>query len=323
LLRRLPVTPDGLGARIALAVLLAGAGVASYSFRARPRRFGLGLAAILVSGALYAQGATRLVFAARSFYAVHTVTRDGATILKLASGNTMHGVQDLSPAMRREPLSYYHRKGPIGDVMKAWAGRPQRQRAGLVGLGAGTLAAYSEPGERWTFFEIDPVVVDVARDRGLFTFLGDARGQVNVVLGDGRLSLAAVPDGTFGLLVLDAFSSDAVPVHLLTREAIALYLRKLAPGGVLAFHLSNRYLALEEIVAGGATAEGLVGLARVGGVTPSEASQGKSPASWVVLARSASDLTPLAPFAGWHPLPRAGRGWTDDASSLWSVLHLR
>ncbi|HSY38966.1 MAG TPA: fused MFS/spermidine synthase, partial [Polyangia bacterium] len=321
LLRRIAVRMDDRTETVALAVLLAGAGAAAYSFRGRPLRFGLGLAAVVLSGAFYAQGETHLVFAARSFYAVHKVTRAGPTTLRLASGNTLHGEQDLSPAMRREPLTYYHRASPIGDVMKAWAGSPQLRRVGVIGLGAGTLAAYSEPGERWTFFEIDPVVVEVARDR--FTYLGDARGEVNVVLGDGRLSLATEPDGTFGLLVLDAFSSDAVPVHLLTREALALYLRKLAPGGLLAFHLSNRHLALAEIVAGGATAEGLVGLSRSGGVTPAQESQGKSPSSWVVLARAASDLAPLAPFAGWSPLPRAGRAWTDDASSLWSVLDLR
>jgi SAM-dependent methyltransferase len=321
LLGRIALQMNDRTETIALAVLLAGAGAAAYSFRGRPLRFGLGLAAVVLSGAFYAQGETHLVFAARSFYAVHKVTRDGPTTLKLASGNTLHGEQDLSPAMRREPLTYYHRGSPIGDVMKAWAGSPELRRVGVVGLGAGTLAAYSEPGERWTFFEIDPVVVEVARDR--FTYLADARGAVNVVLGDGRLSLATEPDGTFGLLVLDAFSSDAVPVHLLTREALALYLRKLAPGGLLAFHLSNRHLALGEIVAGGATAEGLVGLSRSGGVTPAQESQGKSPSSWVVLARAASDLAPLAPFAGWSPLPLAARAWTDDASSLWSVLDLR
>jgi SAM-dependent methyltransferase len=321
LLRRLAVRMDDRTETVILAFVLAAAGAAAYSFRGRPLRFGLGLAAVIISGAFYAQGETHLVFAARSFYAVHKVTRDGPTTFKLASGNTLHGEQNLSPTMRREPLTYYHRTSPIGDVMKAWAGSPARRQVGLIGLGAGTLAAYSEPGERWTYFEIDPVVVEVARDR--FSYLGDARGEVNVVLGDGRLSLAAEPDRTFGLLVLDAFSSDAVPVHLLTREALALYLRKLAPGGVLAFHLSNRHLALTDIVAGGATAEGLVGLTRSGGVTPAEASQGKSASTWVVLARSASDLGPLAPVAGWSPLPRGGRAWTDDASSLWSVLDLR
>ena len=261
-LRRLSLTPADHTGLFALAGLLSLAGVAAYSFRWRPLRFGLGLAAIVVGGAFYAGGAPRAAFADRSFYAVHRVVRDSPTRLTLVSGNTVHGVQDLSPALRHEPLSYYHRRSPIGELMTAWQGRPQRGRIGVVGLGAGTLAAYAEPGEHWTFFEIDPVVVDLARDRGLFTFLADARGEVDIVLGDGRLSLASIPDGTFGLLVFDAFSSDAVPVHLLTREAIALDLRKLAPGGLLAFHVSNRHLDLQRVLAGGATAAGLVGLLR-------------------------------------------------------------
>ena len=317
-------TSGGMTARgegVALAVLLAAAGCAVYAFRARARRFGLGLAAMMASGALYAQGATEVVLRARSFYTVHKVERNGPSMLTLKNGNTIHGGQDLSPARRREPLMYYGRGSPIGDVMTAFANRPQRARVGVVGLGVGTLAAYAAPGERWTFYEIDPVVVELARDAGLFSYLADSRGRMDVVLGDGRRSLAAAPDGTFGLLVFDAFSSDAVPAHLLTHEAIALYQRKLAPGGLLAFHLSNQYLTLRPIVAGGAAAEGLVVLTRSGGVTQAEAAAGLSASEWVVAARALQDLAPLAADPGWHPLSGDGaRGWTDDASSLWSAL---
>ena len=280
---------------------------------------------MMASGALYTQGASQVVYRARSFYAVHRIIRSDASKLQLVNGNTVHGVQDLAPAARRTPLGYYSRGGPIGDVMRLRAQRPDRLPVGVVGLGVGTLAAYTEPGEHWTFFEIDPAIVHIARDGGLFTYLADARGDVNIVLGDGRLSLAAVPDGTFGLLVLDAFSSDAVPAHLLTREALALYVRKLAPGGLLAFHLSNRYLALVGVVAGAAAAEGVVGLTRSGEVTPAEAGAGISPSTWTVLARAPRDLGPLATDARWRPLPsgHAGaQGWSDDASSLWSALDL-
>jgi hypothetical protein len=307
---------------VALALLLAAAGCAVYSFRGRPRRFGLGLAAMMASGAFYVQGAAHIVLEARSFYAVHKVVRVGASMLKLANGNTVHGAQDLAPGRRREPLSYYSRSGPIGDVMNALAGRPQRRRVGLVGLGVGTLAAYAAPGEHWTFFEIDPAIVDIARDRGLFSYLADARGQVDIVLGDGRLSLGGVPDGTFGLLVLDAFSSDAVPAHLLTHEALALYARKLSPGGLLAFHLSNQYLSLVPVVAGAAALEGLIGMRGSGGVTAAEADQGICSSAWVVLAREARDLDPLAHDPRWSPLPREGQGWSDDTSSLWSAFGL-
>ena len=313
---------DPRGESVALALLLAAAGCAVYAFRGRPSRFGLGLAAMMACGALYAQGAAHVVLEARSFYTVHKVVRVGPSLLKLANGNTVHGAQDLAPGRRREPLSYYSRGGPIGDVMTALAGRPQRRRVGLVGLGVGTLAAYAAPGEHWTYFEIDPAIVDIARDRGLFSYLADTRGQVDIVLGDGRLSLGSVPDGTFGLLVLDAFSSDAVPAHLLTREALALYARKLGPGGLLAFHLSNQYLSLTPVVAGAAAAEGLIGIKRSGGATAAEADAGIYPSVWVVLAREARDLEALGHDARWRPLPREGRGWSDDASSLWSAFAL-
>jgi SAM-dependent methyltransferase len=314
-----------LGARaesVVLAFLLAAAGCAVYSFRGRPRRFGLGLAAMMASGAFYVQGAAHIVLEARSFYAVHKVVQTGPSMLKLANGNTIHGAQDLAPGRRREPLTYYSRGGPIGDVMKALAGRPQRRRVGLIGLGVGTLAAYAAPGEHWTYFEIDPAIVDIARDRGLFSYLADTRGQVDIVLGDGRLSLGGVPDGTFGLLVLDAFSSDAVPAHLLTREALSLYARKLAPGGLLAFHLSNQYLSLVPVVAGAAALEGLIGIRGSGGVTAAEADQGICASAWVVLAREAGDLQALVRDARWTPLPREGQAWSDDASSLWSAFGL-
>jgi len=303
---------------LALGAVLAVAGVVGYSFRFRPRRFGLGLAAILVAGGTYSNGATELVYAERSFYGALRVSLEPPTTRTLAHGHTLHGAQDLAPARRREPLAYYSRQGPVGDLMAAWRGRAQRRRVGVVGLGAGTLAAYADPGERWTFFEIDPGVLDIARDA--FTFLRDARSPVDVVLGDARLSLTAVADGTFGFLVLDAFSSDAVPAHLLTREAMALYLRKLSPGGILAVHISNRFLDLEPVVAGSAAAAGLAGLSRFDRVTEARARAFEMSSDWMVLSRSPADLAPLAPDKRWVPPRHTSHGWTDDASDLWGAL---
>jgi hypothetical protein len=310
------------GGLAALVVLLAGAGAAGYSFRSRPLRFGLGLAAIMAAGASYTRGSTRVLHAARSFYGTHKVVLEPPTLRTLTHGNTTHGAQDLAPARRREPLTYYHRSGPIGGVMAAWSGRPQRARVAVVGLGAGSLAAYAAPGERWTFYEIDPAVIDIARDRGLFTFLAEAHGVVDVVAGDGRLGLAAALDRTLGLLVLDAFTSDAVPAHLLTREALALYVRKLSAGGLIAIHLSNRYLDLEPVVAGTAGTLGLSSLVRFDNPTEAEARDGKTASHWMVLARTAADLAPLANDARWAPPARVGQGWTDDASHLWGPLRL-
>jgi SAM-dependent methyltransferase len=307
---------------IALIVLLTAAAVTAYSFRWRPLRFGLALAAIMASGATYAKGASRTLYTVRSFYGAHKVILEPPAMLTLWHGNTAHGAQDLAPARRREPLTYFHPTGPIGGVMAAWQGRPQRRRVGLVGLGAGSLAAYADPGERWTFYEIDPAVIDIARDRDLFTFLADARAAVDVVPGDGRLSLTAVPDATFGMLVFDAFSSDAVPAHLLTREAFALYLRKLGPGGVIAVHVSNRYLDLGSIVAGNAAALGLSARVRFDTPTDAEASAGKRASHWMVVGRTTDDLAPLAADPRWTVPGPCGPGWTDDASNVWGVLHV-
>ena len=311
----------GTAGLIAVVVLVTATALITYSFRWRPLRFGLALAAIMASGATYEKGAARTVHSARSFYGRHKVVLDPPSMLVLWHGNTTHGAQDLTPARRREPLTYYHPTGPIGAVMAAWQGRPQRRRVGVIGLGVGSLSAYADPGEHWTFFEIDPRVIDIARDRSLFTFLGDARGDVEVVPGDGRLSLAAVPDGTFGMLVLDAFSSDAVPAHLLTREAFALCLRKLAPGGVIAVHVSNRYLDLGSVVAGSAGALDLSARIRFDPRTPEEERAWRRASIWMLLARSNEDLAPIAADPRWRPVPPTGLGWTDDASNLWGVFH--
>jgi hypothetical protein len=321
----LQARPDA-GAGLVLASLgapLLLAGVVIYACRARPLRFGLALAALCAVGTLHQPPGGRTLLHARSFYGVHTVSDRATSLRTLANGATVHGAQSRDPARRHEPLTYYHPTGPIGGVMEAWRGQPLRRRVGLVGLGAGALAAYSAPGERWTFFELDPAVVDVARDRGLFTYLADARGTVDVVVGDARRTLADAPDASFGLLVLDAFSSDAIPAHLLTREALVLYLRKLAPGGVAAFHLSNHFLDLEPVVAGGARELGLAARARSDHATRDEARAGKSSSLWMVVARDAADLAPLARDPRWRPARAAAPAWTDDKSDLWSSLHLR
>jgi hypothetical protein len=309
------VTLGGLG------VLLTVAGVVGYATRARPLRFGLTLAAIMLVGAHHGAAGSTVLYEIRSFYAVHKVAQDPPALRYLVHGNTLHGVQDLTPERRRQPMAYFHRSGPIGGVMAAFAGWPQRKRVGVAGLGVGTLAAYAAPGEHWTFFEIDEAVLDIARDRGLFTYLSDAEGRIDYVVGDARLTLAAVPDGSFGMLILDAFSSDSVPAHLLTREALELYVRKLAPRGLLAFQLSNRYLDLEPVVAGSAAALGLTALARYDRATDAEKQTGKSSSFWVVVARAPVDLAPVARDDRWHPA-RVGRGWTDDASNLWRAFHL-
>jgi hypothetical protein len=255
----------------------------------------------------------------RSFYgryAVLDVKRQGG-FHALYHGSTLHGAQSLTPSRRREPLTYYIRTGPLGWIFTATADQVGHRRVAVVGLGSGTTAAYGERGEQWTFYEIDPGIERIARDPRYFTYLRDSPAQIRVVLGDARLSMQHAPPHAYDLIILDAFSSDAIPVHLLTREALGTYLDHLAPGGMVAFHLSNRYLNLEPVIAA---------LARERGLQTRVASAGLngfflSASTWAVVARNEADLGTLAADARWAPAeyrPRV-KPWTDDYSSLFSV----
>lgn len=297
------------------------------SFGRRPLRFALGAAAVVLSFHAYAGPFGANLFTGRSYFGVCRVMRsDNGKQLLLIHGSTIHGIENLDPKHRDEPLGYYTRTGPIGQVFAALAASGGKPAVGVVGLGTGGLAAYAQPGQQFTFYEIDPLVVRLARDRRYFTFLGDSPGIVRVVLGDGRLSLAEAPPQSYGLLVIDAFCSDAIPVHLLTSQAVLLYLSKLTPHGFLAFNVSNRYLDLEPVLANLAQGLGLAGWIRNDtGVTPQEIADGKFASQWVVLARRAADVASLASDPRWQPLrtrPSVGL-WTDDYSDLVRIVRWR
>ncbi|MDP8943715.1 MAG: fused MFS/spermidine synthase, partial [Actinomycetota bacterium] len=289
----------------------------------RPLRFGLSLAALLAAGAVGLSGEERVIFAERSFFGVHRVeVPEGTRVHRLLHGTTLHGAQDRAPGRSREPLTYYHRTGPVGELMAAIPDRPARREAGVIGLGTGTMACYSRAGERWTFYEIDPTVERIARDRRLFTYLRDCPGSFDVVLGDARLSLRRAPDRRLGVLVVDAFNSDAVPVHLLTREALDLYRAKLAPGGVLAFNVSSRYLALEPVLGELARARGLVCRGHAEGPEAVRGIPFKVESHWVAMARRPADLGRLGHDRRWRPCARdaGARLWTDDYSNVLAAL---
>ena len=242
----------------------------TYAQLHHPRRFALGIAALLVGGAGYDASVGKTLHLERNFFGVARVTRDfGGRFTQIAHGNTIHGRQWQDPARRLEPTAYYTRQGPLGQVFAELAARETRDgrtgHVGIVGLGAGGMAPYALPAERWTFYEINPAVVAIAENPAYFTFLRDVFAgspRLSVVLGDARIRLGDADDGTYDMLVVDAFSSDAIPAHLLTREAIALYRRKLTPGGLLVVHISNRYLNLAPVLANLATDAGLTGYLR-------------------------------------------------------------
>jgi hypothetical protein len=300
-------------------------------FVRHPPQLALGLAAVALVVTDCQDADRHVVLRERNFFGVLRVTANFPPGMNtLVHGNVYHGMQRRSRDVpeRITPLLYYHPSGPIGRVYRAYSGTPVTERVGVIGLGIGSLAAYGKPGEEITFFEVDPAVDRIARDTAYFHHLEDCAARWRVVLGDARQSIAREPDGAFGLIVLDAFNGDAIPVHLLTREALGLYLAKLADGGLIALHLSNDYLDLGRVVRSLARDAGLVGLERdedFSQIPRGELMRGRLPAHWVVLARRRSDLARLAGLPGWWPL-EARRGvsvWTDSYSDLFSLLRWR
>jgi hypothetical protein len=322
LVRALPALDAALRrpdlARLRMVLLFAPAALVAHAASRRPRRHALALTALLLGGLLVEGAHGKVVRGERSFFGVLrvTISPDGGQRW-LVHGGTVHGAQWLDPARQDDPLTYYHRQGPCGDLVAAWRTRGVPGKVGVVGLGVGALAAYAAPGEDWTFYEIDPAVERIARDPALFTFLTRCKADWRVVGGDARLSLAGSA-GAYGLLFMDAFSGDAVPAHLLTEEALGLQAAALAPGGLLAFHVSNRYLTLEPVVARAAARAGLVARTRL---DHGDGRVGRSASRWIALARRDEDFGPLRTDPQWTPLPAdAEAPWTDDHANLLGAL---
>jgi hypothetical protein len=297
--------------------------------RHRPARFFSLVVLAFVITEVWRPGLARIAIA-RSFFGVHQVveTQTAAGRYRvLYHGTTIHGAEriaqpDGTPAtIRPEPLTYYYFGGPISEaIIAARTARQGLNAVAVIGLGTGSLACHRNDGEKWTFFEIDPVVVSIARDPRLYRFLSDCGEAPAVVLGDARLTLAA-SNTQYDLIVLDAFSSDAIPVHLLTREAMAGYLSRLSPHGVLLFHISNRHLDLLPVVAAEAAAEGLVVVAKVDDRANDTTVDYRSNALVAVLARAADDFGDLPNRSGWVAIRTARAApWTDDYSDVLGAL---
>lgn len=251
------------------------------------------------------------------------------TFHQLLHGSTAHGLQLVDPVGQDIPLTYYHPSGPAGLVFLSMIKADRLHNVGLVGLGTGALAAYGLPESHFTFFEINPAMVELAQDPKLFTYLQRSQAQLDIRLGDGRRSIASFDGKPFDLIVLDAFSSDSIPIHLLTVEAVRIYLDHLAPRGVILVHISNRHLRLQPVVRGIANRLGLVGREFQDDPSPAKAQEwadeGKYASYWIVLARSEADFDFLGPDARWLkflPPKTPDPVWTDDFSNILSVLNL-
>jgi hypothetical protein len=322
----------GITLSVSACILIFGAAaVCCLSFALRPLRFGLAISAAFLASFFYIGPYGHVLDTERSFFGVYRVANDQTGRFRnLLHGGTIHGVQSLDVEKNREPLAYYTVAGPAGQITRAVQDPAMGGEWAIVGLGSGAMACLAQPGQNLTYFEIDPLVARIAEDTRYFTFIHQCAPQAKIELGDARLKLAEARDGQYGLIVLDAFNGDAIPLHLLTREALALYLRKLAPGGMIAFHITNQHLQLAPVIGNLARHAKLVcWIEDDSRLTEEQARDGKMGSRWVVLVRNSADLAHLKAgadsLASWRPLvvKASDTVWTDDYSNLLSVIGWR
>jgi SAM-dependent methyltransferase len=307
------------GRRVALAIVLAGAMLANGGW----------------SNLTLSLSDTRM----RSYFGTYTINQSSdASVRWLSHGTTMHGMQLLNqPTL---PISYYGETSGVGIASR----RAEElfgpgAAIGVVGLGTGTLSCYKKPGQDWHFFEIDPLMVDIARDRKIFSFLEKCAPDTKMHVGDARLTLAGQPKGSFDLLAIDAFSSDSIPLHLLTKEAFAVYRRALKPNGILLVHISNRYIDLNPVIAAEAAAGKWSAALRFDSPPIGAVNQGMRPSQWIAMSPDPGKLAQLTGMVydkrpaffypdRWVKLkpPRPDDRWTDDYASVlpyvsfWKVI---
>ena len=283
-------------------------------------RFALALAVLIAGYHLALPGFLNdyeILHISRDFFGIKKVVFDrNSNMRKLLHGDTLHGMESQDPTLVGKPLTYYHETGPAGDVMKLISKR-LNQQVGVVGLGTGSMAGWGRPDRHITFFDIDPQIPDIAR--AFFTFTRRCASDCNIIIGDGRLSIEKSPDGTYDVLMLDAFNSDSIPAHLVSREAVQLYLKKLKPDGMILFHVSNRYMDVEALVSAVILDAGIQGLVRY---DDDEEPTGKTSSDYVVAARHSEDFGALQDDMNWSPIeePDGIQPWTDDYSNMLKIV---
>jgi spermidine synthase len=293
-----------------------------YGFAEQPIRFGLGVGAILLAG-VWQTEQSHVLYQERSFFGVLKVEKTGP-FNRLLHGTTLHGMQLVGS---NEPLTYYHKTGPVGQAYQAMiSGEHSKDPVAFIGLGTGTMASYINPGQTATFYEIDRTVINISEDMGYFSYLEDAKkrgGNYKFEVGDARLKLKDAPDHSYRLIVVDAFSSDAIPIHLITKEAVQLYFEKLTEDGIACIHISNRYLELGPVLGNIAKELNLYAIQQYDNETRIGARMfpGKNSSDWVMLARKKETLDRLEAYNAFntiqgmldYPEVLKDQGWTRRA----------
>jgi hypothetical protein len=295
------------------------------TMRLKPLSFAVfGSVMLMIFSPLNLFSQTKILAMDRNFFGVLRVS-DGSAVRGLLNGTTLHGAQPLAPEYRLTPVTYYSKNGPLGDLFRLLDARPGAQKIAVIGLGTGTIACYSRPGRAFDFYEINPDVIKIAEDQTLFTYLSDCGSPYKTILGDGRLKIAEAPDASYDAIILDAFSSDNIPVHLLTVEAFRIYMKKLKPGGLMISHISNRHLDLEPVLESISRATGIPAAIRTSRAKPVAPGSRlyDSAAIYVAMTQSGDDLMTLYKNDGWNVLhaPPGYRAWTDDYANIAAALH--
>jgi SAM-dependent methyltransferase len=308
------------------AALLLTPAVCAFLLRNQTKALVLVLSALAV-GAYVPQMLRNDIRAYRSFFGVvqikTTAEKGVGAVRVMVHGSTLHGAQRLDPNLRCIPTTYYTPNTPIGQAFAIEQARHPGLSMATVGLGTGTVAAFVRPTDRLTFFEIDPLIANLASDPKQFSYVnGCARGPVGVTLGDARLRLDQTPAGAFDLLLVDAFSSDSVPTHLMTVQSMRTYLRVLKPGGVVVVHLSNRNLALLPPAAAAVRAAGGVPLEQLF-MAPGNDTYKESSSHVMIFAHDRASLAPYLASGKWEDPTRKGRAWTDDYTNIVGAMIAR
>ena len=316
--------PEGLH-HLAFFLVFSATGLVCLSCKERRLSFTLALGVLLLASAHLADwDKGKRIYSSRNFFGVKQVVADEKSgIHYLYHGTTVHGAQRIDTHGEIIPLTYYHPLGPAADVFNLSHTSNVQRKVAVIGLGVGSLASYARPGDHFTFFEIDPEIENIARNERYFRFLSTIQGNFEVVLGDGRLTINKAEPGEFDVIVLDAFSSDAIPAHLLTREAVSIYLDKLASEGILLFHISNRFLNLEPLMAGLAKELGLRCLIRNDNrIAKSLEQSGFLPSTYAAMGRPESKIRHLKDNSHWHDINPAVKPmvWTDQFSNLIQLM---
>jgi hypothetical protein len=319
----LPQYLDTIGVGL---ILLAGL---TYAFRAQPVTLAL-LTGILIFFTFGLHGLlSNTLYQERTFFGVLSVRESLLTdeqgqpekYREFFHGTTKHGAQRLAAKDSRTPLTYFSHQGPIGQLFSEYDKVNENWEIGIIGLGAGTLSCYTKPGQSWTFYELDPLVIEIASNPTYFTYISQCNPKMTMKIGDARLSLEQEPDHKFDLFVVDAFSSDSIPTHLLTQEAIKLYFDKIKPDGILALHITNRHLALKNVLAVHEKQLQLSGLMQE--FKPQQEIPLVIATDWVVMAKKPQVLDKLrqSQLGSWQKLPInfEVKPWTDDFTNIVSI----